>query len=1106
MEITQRDRDSLRQAQQRLNSSQPFQIGSIVEHKIQDPSTYKAKSRQEQGLAADARPALPRIHYKSAHLDRKESSEQSHTIDKPMDSNDNDDDQRTMPAIDEKDELHMNLPITPGDVQANLWLNMDRVEFEKLEWMSNKADKEYFEQLRSSIHFDSDGKAIPPPANESETPQQHVHDISSLVKLLDSAFHPQVTYALNVISKIATRATLGLYDAVFDENIHQVLLKECILRVRHHIDSTNETICQCALRCARSLLCNTQIDEIFMDKLSAIKSDESDITMWLSSNQEDFEIDMKDNDCVHVDVILGLIARTDILARFKYLLNTKTDPKFSRTYHDCILDILIRFARYSQDLCWILNTNEFPKLIIERFLPTDIVLMDPLQQSLALRGMKFLRIIAQAAKELRQSSDQSSGAPVIKLPSSLPQIINSYYYIDSCGRDSANNVTDVLFRIQIETLRLMRSLASVNEYSGHVFSTLALDQSALVRHVRALTQLSVLTPIESPSSLDWQYAASLLDLLGHMMNHERLHSASSFIKPLWLNFIRPQTMQWFNDLIREKIIPHQDVSIALHVAANIFNQLRDKQMTTEFYYIILQHSNKIRGNPTAETSLIYFRYLLREATHGSQLEKFLETNGRRRDPVMLPSYGFMDFNTSNQYSYKLNSIIGKNSPYILLNLYFIILQQSCSQFDSSLPYYLDNLDLVRYMRIAACYHKYPSSYESKVQRSVLAQLEVRILANASLLLSKYYLKPPTDDDSGIDNPKDYQDLLKNRTESYSQLLLHVFSIIGLINPQIESMLTIKDALLEKVIFSDSLHSRLVDESYAALNNEVYKGMKFNDLQRHKYDGELSENFSLDESDLLVMKSIYLSCEQPGRFWIFQPLIEYYFSQIQGGGKTKRVEGGKWFLQNINKNFHGKLLPADCDDVDVIYRMLKLNVSLMHQSASYFQMAIIQNIEEYLCLIGSVFLDDDLFLDRKINRVLWHNLEMILIAGMRHGVNRVFGDASKKISTLNLPLIDFFDKLANQYEAASYNDIVFTNFLLLFLSSKCDKTFKKKLFSDKLESCLSQVRIAHSEVLIPESLMFQEKESDPEIKCLIKLSAIYVKRSSFLDYYRRYHTS
>jgi hypothetical protein len=1103
MEITQRDRDALRQAQQKLNSNLPFSIGNIVEHKIQDPATYRAKSRREQGLAEDARPELPVINYNSLHLKDNTTKESSQTMNRTMtpDHETTLDDivDTRMTSIDEKDELRMDLPITQSDVHANLWLNMDRVEFEKLEWMSEKADREYIEKLKSSTHFDADGKAVSPPINGEEPQQQQVHDIGSLVKLLDSSFQPQVTYALKVISKIATHATTGLYDAVFDENIHQVLLKECLLRVRHHIDSPNETICQSALQCLRSLICNTHIDEIILDKLYPIKSEESDITMWLSTEQENFDIDMKDNECVYKDTILGLIARTDILTRFKCLLSTKIDPKFSHVYHDCILDLLIRIARYSPDICWILNNNEFPKVVIEHFLPADIVRKGTLQQSFGLRALKFLRIIAQAAKELERSGPDG---PVIKLPHALIPVINTYYYIDI---DSNDTSTDVLFKLQIETLRLMKALCLINEFSGHVFSALTLYQSPLIQHIRALTQLNALKSIECHHSLDWQYAASLLDLLGSMMNHERLHAANSFVEPLWDNFIQPQTMKWFNDIIRDKIIPHQDVSIALYVAANTFiRSCRDEEIH-DFYSIILLNSGSAK-DPSKDASLQYFKYLLREATNGSQLISFLETNGRRRDPVMLQSYGFMDFNTSQHHSYKLNSIIGKHSPYILLNLYLVVLRStSNAKFVDLLPYYIDNIDLVRYMRIADCYHKYPLSYEYELQRSTSGQLEVRILGNASLLLSKYYLDMPSYRNSDYsEEVEKYLHFVKTRAECYSQLILHVISIIGLINPDIESMLNIKVSLLKTVVFNECLHSQLMRESYSPCSG-IYKNMKFNELNRHRFDGEASETFLIDESDLSALETIYLSCEQPGRFWLLQPLIEYYHSQIQLE-ESKRVKNGKYFLQSINKSPQNRSLSEGCDDIYVISQILRLNALLMYQSSSYFGIVVKQNIEEYLCLIGSIFLDDNLFLDTKVSRALWYNIEMILTAGLQHGVDKLFSDASQKIATLNLPLVDFFNKLLDQYEAASYNDVVFANYLLLFLSPKCDKIFRKKLFSDKLETCLSQMRIAHSDVWIPTDLIAKDKESDPEIRYLIKLSGSHVRKSTFLDYYRRFHTS
>lgn len=1128
MDITQRDRDALRRAQHKLHSSEPFNVGNIVEHKIQDPATYKTKSRQEQGLSDDVIPSLPKIEYKSLYLDNGGVARPYQTSVGQTGTNqgvETSEIKAQMPIIAEEDKTLMNLPITPDDIQANMWLNMDRVEFEKLEWMSDKADQEFKRRFKSSIHFDSEGKAV---STTMDADKQHTqaHDINSLMNLLDSTYQPQVTFALSVITKIASRATIGQYDAVFDENILQILLRESLLRVRHHMDSSNETICQAALRCLRSLLCNTQIDEIFLDKLSPLKSGESDITMWLSSVDGEFDIGMRDNDCVLSDAILSLIVRTDLLTRFKYLLNTKKETKYKTTYHDCIIDVLIRIARHSQEICWILNNEELPKMIIDLFLPADIARHDKSQQSLALRSLKFLRIISSAAYELNHRATKSD-EPIIKFPTSIVPIISAYYYTDCF----LNNTCDVMVRIQIETLRLMDSLFMLNEFSGHVFSTMTLEQSSLVQHVRSLTQLDVLKPIESPSSLDWQYAASLMKLIGHMMTYERRNTAKIIVSQLWANFIRQMTFRWFNDIIRARAIPHQDISIALKVAANVFLDSNDESSILDFYTLLLQinevkiterkhefesskpvtKSNRLLPKSSVQEertnmSASYFRFLVRQAIEESQLGQFLKLNGRQRDPIMLKSYGFMNFNTSKLYSYKINSVIGINTPFILLSLYLTLLQKSGTKFEHVLANYFDDENLLRYMRIASCYHKQLPNYEADAQQSILCQIEVRILANTFLLLAKYYLQLrscySTDPTEMIDELGDV-DLTQG--ECYSQFILHVISIIGLINPEVDSMLTIKDELLTKVVLNECLQKLIVIESLDSKDKTLTK-MRFNHLKGHWFNGELSEHHLLVETDLISLKAIYLSCEQPGRFWIFQPLMEYYSCQIQGSEETKRVKDGKWFLKNVGKNLFGKIDSTECGDLDTITRILKMNASLMHRSPSYLKVVVKENIEEYLCMIGSIFLDDDLFLDEKMSQVIWHNLEIILSAGLMLGVDKLFVDASRKISCLNIPLIDFFNKLVDQYEAASYNDISFTNYLLLFLCPKSDKTFRKKLFSDKLETCLSQVRISRSDVWIPEDFIFKNRERDPEIKSLIRRSRPYITRSTFLDFYVRFHSS
>lgn len=1071
MDISQKDRDSLRAKQHSLNKT--FCIGNIVEHKIQDPAKYKRLSRQEQGLSVDAQPELPKIDYKSKYLSLKQ------TISDATATSTNHADKDMQPLGKETSTLHSEPDAALlNDIQSNLWLNMDRVEFDKLEWMSEQADRAYQEKLKSTTHFDGEGRALAPSAATTVDRDNPAYDLESLIRLLDSTFQPQITYSLNVISKIATRATTGLYDSVFDENIHQLLLKECLLRVRRHIDSVNETICLAALRCLRSLICNTQVDEIFLDKMCPLKSDEFNATIWLTKDQDSFDIELKDNECVQIDAILALLTRTDLLRRLSYLLKTKVEPKFKQAYQDCILDLLIRLARHSRGSCWMLNSFDFPTLILNDFLPNNIASESSLTKSLALRSLKLLRILSYAAFELKTLA-HGDKCLYIRLPEVLERRVTDYYHIDCYSL--AFNRDDSLFKLHIETLRLMKRLMLLDKFPKHMFAAVTMDPALLMANLKVISKLDSTQIIEAPSSLDWQYAASLIDLIGHMVNYEKYHLKSHIMRLNWKNFIMPAAMRWWTDLVRNQLIPHQDVSIAIASAVQHFVSCDHDQLNDNIYTELLN------GKEENSLAVTYYRKLISDAACISCLKDMLRTNGRLRDPEMLPSYGFLNLNTEKECSFSINRVAGIRTPFILLKVFIDSLQKDKSTRRETFKN-PNNRNLILYLKDATRYYRDPTNFETSVQQSLLAQYEICLLAKSLVILMDDYLQSVP----GEQDQPETTNRIEDRLDCYSNILLDTISIIGLINPQSEYMANLKDELIEKIILDSEIQLRLSRECYSS--NHI-QGLNEKLDIRHlneNLDSCLKVNH-LDIDDLHILKPVYMNCDHSGRFWIFHPLVEYYKAQLRDDERSKREEGG-WLSESTACG------TSDHNDSEIIGPILRLNAALMQCSPAYVEIAVKPNIEEIICLVGLVFLDSDSFLNPVISQALKLNLQFMLSHCLGQD-GLLFSDASRKIETLNLTLADFFDKLLVQYEASSYGDINFSNFLLLFISPRSDSMFKMKLFSEKLETCLSQMRITHDEVWIPPNVLDGCLEMNQEIRRLIKLSGPYLAETHFLKSYR-----
>lgn len=1085
MEISQKDRDALRAAQHKLNPS--FHIGNIVEHQIQDPKRYKIISRKEQGLI-NTTPEMPKIEYKSSYLDsdleQQSNDDQSSVIDLT--------DRCILPTISENTQE--DLPITIEDVHANMWLNMDKIEWDKMEWMTNKAIKAFQEKMKTTTHFDQEGRAIAPNAAKEETSQQ-AHDVGSLIKLLDSVYQPQITYSLNVISKIAAYASMGYYDGAFDENIHQILLKESLLRVRRHIDSPNETICQSALKCLRSLICNAQIDEIFLDRTYPINSEKIS-GFWLQTVEmatQEINDEMSDNKCAEIDTILTLVARTDILTRFAYLLETKTG-NFSNTYKDCILDILLRIARHSKEICFILSSEGLLKLVIDNFLPVAVVFENKLVQSLALRALKFVRIIAQASRELRHVHYGSK----IKIPTEILKPIQAFYYIDCYSLPVHNNKDNHLFMLHIETLRLMKALSLIEEFKKDIFDIIMMDLSHLCKNFKTLSGLTSTDIIKSRISLDWQYAGHLFDLTGCVMTYERYNSDISAIGTIWGTHVGPIAMQWMHDIIQDNVIPHLDVSIAIAKVVNHVKKYRlDEDKSFDCFASmnsLFLNSNDRAKDDITNAGLTFFNHLLQVASNKSQLVDILEIDGRQRDPKMLPSFGCLNFNSSEYYDYKFCNVVESNSPFVLLEMFTNLLQKS----GCNLEEFVNNIYLMRYLRLSTKYYVFPHNYESVVQQSILAQCEVQIMANSMLLSAKYYLELPSNDYIPGDrcNPEPVE-ISSTRSESYSQLFFYAVSIIGLISPRQDHLVTLKDGILDRVLLSNELHLRLSRDFFSKKSNN--ERLKYYKLDHSSGDFDYNP---MKPEVLLLLKTIYINCEQSGRFWLFQPIIDYYSYQINESDESKKNKDGKWFASVIDQQIDGTGLLEGFSDALIISEILTLNAGIMRHAPCYSRICVRPNIEEYLCLVGSIFLDDELFLDQEVSLAIRSNLLALIYECLEEG--EIFNDATRKITTLGLVLADFFNKIVDQFEAASYGDTAFSNFLLLFLNPHSDKVFKKKLFSEKLETCLAQIKIPVEAVWAREEIFFGTKENDPEIKDLIRRAGPFLKNGTFLDAYRKHH--
>lgn len=1075
MELTQKDRDSIREAQHRINGASP--IGNIIEHPVQDPARYNKLSGAKCETEV-TNPKLPKVVYKSVYFNEVQTADKSgHEV--PTKLKDED-------TAKLKDEDIID------DAAAKI-INMDTVEFDKLEWMSQKAQKAQLEKMKSTTQFDCHGRAIITSELEGKLQKgEQTYDIPSLMKLLDSAYDPQVTYALKVISKISNLATIGYYDGAFSENIHEMLVKDCLLRIRTHVDSPNETVCISALNCMKSLLNNTQTDEVLLDRIFPLISSQIDPNQWLRTidmESRPFDIGMKDIECVSIDAINGLIQRTNILTRFKDLINTKSGDKYG-ALHEVILDIIIRMLRHSLNTCLYMMKTGLLDVLMERFLPVAISTKSDLVKSLAVKTLKISRIIATAIREARCNPHTAKRARDLRLPSSLVNKIKECFFIDCLilEPDQCN-----LYKIQIETVRLVTILVEFDELKQSIIDITILAHERLINDFKNLKTLDPLKCVKTEISIDWQYVAHLIGLVATVMRNENDAEVKKLLNYTWSIFITTMTLEWLNKILRMRVIPHLDCSIAIATSMN--NMASCYEDGQRFLIELLTDRYENSRGLDKNYGLEFFKHLAQTANARSQLPLVLELNGKLRDPRNLPSYGFLNFNNSEQYTFELNRVFQNDSPFILLSAYINLLQPLDP---NTLKRFVDSYELHRLIRASTHYHALGISYESIVQHSIPNQFEVAAMSNALLMIVKYYLQF---DDNMDTNGSESENLERTRAEAYNQFLFSTASVICLLSraPYANEL---KEQLLMKILFDIQIHQRSVRETFS------HKRRLERPLLTMDVDTTEIEPYPLSTRSLDMLLPVYLACEQQNRFWVLQPLIEFYEEQIKNAqAEHNKNLRDRWFRTNIAPANRHTTDFNDCSDADVISLILLFSHQLLDASPAYRKLQVQPNVEDYLCVLGTVYLDDNLFLDKEVSKNLQSNLNIILSScvDLDKADLKLFSSASKLIQPLQLPLSDFFNKIVDQYESASYCDESFANFLLLFMTQVSDKIFRKKLFQERAEACLSQLKVGLDSVWLPRQLFFSKKETDNEIRSLMRFATPHIHFGTFLCQYVAFHT-
>ena len=284
------------------------------------------------------------------------------------------------------------------------YLNMNKIETDKMEWMSeiNETDKQKTAKESFNARFDFNGNllpfkddSIPVTAalhHHGDEPDRPGYTLEELLTLARSINPKQRSIAFDTLSNIIQKSKEGRYDFCFGTKLQtntendndikeshinvlvELLEADIVTLLRLTIDESAHTsalVLDSSINCLAQIIDN-QVEEIALDKQFFVSFDaprQPCLKTKICTDPEFLkdEKEMKDIQILKSDLILGLI-RMDLLDRFSYLLSV-TRPSNPTVLN--ILKILSRMCRHSiQTVSTIMNHSKLISVVIDNFLPS----------------------------------------------------------------------------------------------------------------------------------------------------------------------------------------------------------------------------------------------------------------------------------------------------------------------------------------------------------------------------------------------------------------------------------------------------------------------------------------------------------------------------------------------------------------------------------------------------------------------------------------------------------------------------------------------------------------------------------------------------------------
>ncbi|KAJ7988949.1 hypothetical protein DPEC_G00314490 [Dallia pectoralis] len=326
-------------------------------------------------------------------------------------------------AVPQKPMKEKDLPVKP----QKDWVHMDKLEPEKLEWISDlPAPKRKGTKRAMQARFDFSGTLIPPTEDlpthlglhhHGDEPELAGYSLQELFLLSRSQLVQQRSLALSTLANILTKARAGEFVAVLQGSVVSTLLDAGLLfLLRFSLDDSVEGVMAAAVHALRALLVPSDDEECLDSTLSWLhglasfpllptaKEEEDDedegLPEVMRETAEEKEEKKTDHYVAADDVVKGIL-RMKLLPRLRYVLEVvRPSPKVVQD----VLAVLIRVARHSSSAATqILDCPRLMDTVMSEFLPcTWAVPASPGTQPVygvpVANAVKLLHVLASAGR------------------------------------------------------------------------------------------------------------------------------------------------------------------------------------------------------------------------------------------------------------------------------------------------------------------------------------------------------------------------------------------------------------------------------------------------------------------------------------------------------------------------------------------------------------------------------------------------------------------------------------------------------------------------------------------------------------------------------------